>query len=74
MLFPNLTIESLSIQSNVIQISSRAFEDCKYLRSIEFQKKNSELRIIEENAFTGSSIKNINFPAQHENLRIYNIK
>lgn len=54
-------IEKLTIQKSVTRICDRAFFNCESLRYVEFPI-DSELQIIEREAFSNSSIECFVFP------------
>ncbi|KAK8852946.1 hypothetical protein M9Y10_017942 [Tritrichomonas musculus] len=62
LLFARRDIEEISIPANVTKICHNAFGDCENLRRVEIPK-NSNLKIIERDAFRETKIEEIFIPA-----------
>lgn len=54
-------IESISIPPSVLRIGKEVFQECNRLKEINFTK-DSQLKIIEENAFANSVLESISIP------------
>ncbi|KAK8875664.1 hypothetical protein M9Y10_005838 [Tritrichomonas musculus] len=65
LLFGSHSIKKASIPSYIKRIGSHAFNECKFLKSVEFQS-NSELITIGEKSFLKTSIGSIQIPATVE--------
>lgn len=66
--FVSRDVKSVIVPSNIRKINSFAFDECKYLKSINFSD-DSELKSIDKYAFYLSTVESIHIPKNVEELK-----